>query len=340
MDLRRLRYFIAVAEELHFGRAARRLHISQPPLSQQIQTLEQELGVSLFGRAGHRISLTDAGRELLPRARAVLSQAQAAKTAVQRVGRGESGVLEIGFTGSLPFTPVMPRVLHDFRQAYPGVQLQLRELSTREQIERLAEETLDVGFFRPTQHEKLELLETRVVLREPLLLALHADNPLARRKRLPLSALEQEPFILYSRTVSTGLHDQILALCLRAGFAPRVVQEVHEMPTVIGLVAAGVGLGVVPGSAKASARADVCFVPLSPSVAAPPLALIWRSQDGRPLRRRLEAVTRDVLHLSADVMTARELDQVFLTALREQTGQVEALTARRRRASQPDPSAR
>jgi len=289
MDLRRLRYFIAVAEELHFGRAARRLHISQPPLSQQIQTLEQELGVPLFGRAGHRISLTDAGRELLPRARAVLSQAQAAKTAVQRVGRGESGMLEIGFTGSLPFTPVMPRVLHDFRQAYPGVQLQLRELSTREQIERLAEETLDVGFFRPTQHEKLELLETRVVLREPLLLALHADNPLARRKRLPLSALAQEPFILYSRTVSTGLHDQILALCLKAGFAPRVVQEVHEMPTVIGLVAAGVGVALVAASMRQIHVPGVVFLPLVQSDASTDILLAWKRDGESPALRNFLA---------------------------------------------------
>ena len=276
MDLRRLRYFIAVAEELHFGRAARRLHISQPPLSQQIQTLEQEVGVQLFERVGHRISLTDAGRELLPRARAVLTQAEAAKTAVQRVGRGESGTLELGFTGSLPFTPVMPRVLHDFRRAYPGVQLQLRELSTREQIERLAAETLDVGFFRPTRHELLEQLETRVVLSEPLLLALHADNPLAQRKRLPLAALAQEPFILYSRSVSTGLQDQILALCLKAGFAPRIVQEVHEMPTIIGLVAAGVGVALVAESMRQIHVPGVVFLPLAETGVATDVLLAWK----------------------------------------------------------------
>ena len=285
MDLRRLRYFIAVAEELHFGRAARRLHISQPPLSQQIQTLERELGVPLFERAGHRVSLSDAGRELLPRARAVLSQAQAAKTAVQRVGRGESGMLEIGFTGSLPFTPVMPRVLHDFRSAYPGVRLQLRELSTREQIERLTEETLDVGFFRPTQHEKLELLETRVVLREPLLLALHADNPLSKRKCLPLAALAQEPFILYSRSVSTGLHDQILALCLKAGFTPRVAQEVHEMPTVIGLVAAGVGVALVAASMRQIHVPGVVFLPLAEAGASTDILLAWKRGGESPARR-------------------------------------------------------
>jgi DNA-binding transcriptional LysR family regulator len=290
MDLRRLRYFIAVAEELHFGRAARRLHISQPPLSQQIQTLEQEVGVVLFERAGHRISLTDAGRELLPRARLVLAQAEAAKTAVQRVGRGESGSLELGFTGSLPFTPVMPRVLHDFRRAYPGVRLQLRELSTREQIERLTAETLDVGFFRPTRHELLEQLETRVVLREPLLLALHADNPLSRRKRLSLAALAQEPFILYSRSVSTGLHDQILALCLKAGFAPRIVQEVHEMPTIIGLVAAGVGVALVAASMRQIHVPGVVFLPLAETGVATDILLAWKRGTASPALRNFLAI--------------------------------------------------
>jgi DNA-binding transcriptional LysR family regulator len=284
MDLRRLRYFIAVAEELHFGRAARRLHISQPPLSQQIQALEAELGAALFERSGHRISLTDAGRELLPRARGVLAQAEAARTAVQRLGRGESGVLQLGFTGSLPLTPVMPRVLHDFRLAFPGVQLQLRELSTHEQIERLAGETLDVGFFRPTRHAGLDLLETRVVMREELLVALHADNPLARRKRLPLAALAAEPFILYARSVSTGLHEQILALCLKAGFQPRVVQEVHEMPTVVGLVAAGMGLALVAGTMQRIQVPGVVFRPLA-EAASSDILLAWKRGGAAPALR-------------------------------------------------------
>lgn len=284
VELRRLRYFIAVAEELHFGRAARRLHLSQPPLSQQIQALEAELGAALFERSGHRISLTDAGRELLPRARGVLAQAEAARTAVQRVSRGESGLLQLGFTASLPLTPVMPRVLHDFRLAHPGVQLQLRELSTHEQIERLVEESLDVGFFRPTRHDKLALLETRVVLRDELLVALHADNPLARRKRLPLAALAGEPFILYSRSVSTGLHEQILELCLKAGFQPAVAQEVHEMPTILGLVAAGIGLGLVAGSMQRIQLPGVVFRPLA-ETASSDILLAWKRGEAAPALR-------------------------------------------------------
>jgi len=285
MELRRLRYFVAVAEELHFGRAARRLHISQPPLSQQIQALERELGVSLFERAGHRTRLTAAGAELLPRARGLLQQAEAARTAVQQLGRGESGMLQLGFTGSLPLTPVMPRVLHDFRLAFPGVRLQLRELRTREQIERLADGSLDVGFFRPTQHAQLEQLETRVVLREPLVVALHADSPLARRKRLPLAALEREPFIIYSRSVSAGLHDQILELCLKAGFRPRLAQEVHEMPTTVGLVAAGVGVALVAGSMQRVQVPGVVFRPLAETGATTDILLAWKRGEASPALR-------------------------------------------------------
>ena len=293
MDLRRLNYFTAVAEELHFGRAARRLHISQPPLSQQIQALERELGVALFERAGHRISLTEAGQELLPRARALAAQAEAARTAVQRIGRGEAGELEIGFTGSVPFTPLMPRLLHAFRAAYPQVRLQLLELTTHAQIERLVEGTLDIGLFRPTEHALLAQLETRVLLREPLLVALPAGNPLARRKRLPLAALAQEDFITYARSSSTGLHDQLRTLCLKAGFSPRIVQEAREMPTVIGLVAAGVGVALVAASMRHIQLPGIVFVPLLEREVDSDILLAWpRGAVAAVLRNFVELALR------------------------------------------------
>lgn len=292
MELRHFRYFVAVAEELHFGRAAARLHISQPPLSQQIQALEAELEVTLFSRSGHRVRLTEAGTQFLKHARLVLAQAQTARTAAQRADRGETGELQIGFTGSLPFTAIMPRILHDYRAAYPEVTLQLREETTHEQIERLADGRMDIGFFRPTQHPSLAELETHVLLREPLRVALHAQHPLARRKKLRLEMLAGEPFIIYARSISTGLHDFILSLCHRAGFTPRIVQQVHEMPTVIGLVAAGMGVALVASSMETIVRPDVVFRPLAEADARSEILLAWRREAAAPALHHFIHVAR------------------------------------------------
>ena len=289
MELRHLRAFLAVFEERNFTRAAARLHISQPPLSQQIQALEAELGVRLFERGRGGATPTAAGLSLMPQARVILDQMHHAAEQARRAGRGETGSLAIGFAGSMPFSAVMPQLLRDFRVAWPDVALQLREQPSRAQIDDLLAGRLDVGFVRPTSHEHWEAIQTRLVLREPLLLALHAEHPSARHARLSLSALRDEPFILYSATLGSGLRELTLALCLAAGFAPRVAQEVHEMPTLISLVSAGIGVGLVAASMQRAQIPYVRYVPLEEAEAYSDILLAFkRDNPSAPLRNFLE----------------------------------------------------
>uniref|UniRef100_E6PVY6 Putative transcriptional regulator (LysR family) n=1 Tax=mine drainage metagenome TaxID=410659 RepID=E6PVY6_9ZZZZ len=279
MEIRHLRAFIAVAEERHFTRAAQRLHLSQPPLSQQIQALEAELGVRLFERGRSGVSLTAAGQALLPQALGILDQLQRAAEQARRAGQGESGSLAVGFAGSMPFSAVMPQLLHAFHAAWPEVELQLREQPSRDQLDDLVARRLDVGLIRPTQHAELAALDTRLLLREPLLAALHTSHPLAGNASLRLRQLRDEPFILYSSTLGSGLREQTLALCLKAGFSPRIAQEVHEMPTLISLVAAGMGVGLVAESMQRAQMPYVRHVALDDAGAHSDILLAWKRDN-------------------------------------------------------------
>lgn len=290
MELRHLRAFITVAEERNFSRAAARLHISQPPLSQQIQALEAELGVRVFERGRNGASLTAAGASLLPQARAVLGQLQRAVEQAQRAGRGETGSLAVGFAGSMPFSAVMPQLLHDFRVAWPEVELQLREQPSRAQIDDLVTRKLDVGFVRPTRHAQLAELHTRVLLREPLVAALHAQHPLADRPSIRLRELRHEPFMLYSATLGSGLREHTLALCLKAGFNPRIAQEVHEMPTLISLVSAGIGVGLVAASMRRAQMPYVRYLDLLDAGAHSDIVLAWKRDNASPALRNFLAL--------------------------------------------------
>jgi DNA-binding transcriptional LysR family regulator len=279
MELRHLRVFLAVAEARNFSRAAERLHMSQPPLSQHIQTLEAELGVRLFERGRNGASLTSAGQALLPQAQGILDLVVRATQQAQRAGRGETGSLAVGFVGSMPFSVVMPQLLHDFRAAWPDVELQLREQPSRQQLDDLLTGRLDLGFIRPTQHAQSGALEMRLMLREPLLMALHANHPLAGRARLRLRQLRDEPFILYSASMGSGLRELTLALSLKAGFSPRVVQEVHEMPTLISLVSAGIGVGLVAASMQRAQMPYVNYVALDDVGAHSDILLAWKRDN-------------------------------------------------------------
>lgn len=300
MELRHLRYFIAVAEERHFSRAALRLHLSQPPLSQQIQALESELGVQLFTRGRGGVRTTPAGDTLLPLARAILEQVDHAVDQTRQVGRGDTGRLAVGFAGSMPFSAVMPQLLRDFRAAWPQVLLDLREQPSPAQIDGLLNHRIDVGFLRPTSYLDGVPIDTMVLMREPLIAALHGDHPLARRKALRLVDLRDEPFVLYSPTLGSGLRTHTLALCARAGFTPRIAQEVHEMPTLIGLISAGLGVGVVAASMQRAQLPLVAYRPLRDANAQTEVMLAWRRGDTSPPLMNFIALARTLAAAGAD----------------------------------------
>ncbi|WP_315335798.1 LysR substrate-binding domain-containing protein [Pseudomonas grimontii] len=248
MELRHLRYFIAVAEELHFGRAAQVLGISQPPLSQQIQALEQEVGARLFERTNRRVELSEAGRLFLHEARLVLAQVDKAADVARRAQLGQLGELKIGFTSSAPFNSSIPQAIFAFRQAFPAVHLNLQEMSSTEVAESLVDESIQVGLMRPLPlPDSLSVIE---LMREPLVAVLNAGHPLVEgsERGLYLAQLAQEPFVFFPRTYGSGLYAQLLNLARDAGFSPHFAQEAGEAMTIIGLVAAGLGVSVLPAS--------------------------------------------------------------------------------------------
>lgn len=264
MDLRRIRYFVVVAETLHFGRAAMRLNIAQPPLSHQIRVLEEELGARLFERSNRRVELTPAGQALLPEARALLAQAERAGDIAARVQRGELGELRVGFTSSAALTQVVPRLIHAYRQRWPGVHLRIEELTTQEQLTAMLERRLDIAFVRGFESPDLPgSLQALRLFGDALVVALPPQHRLARATGpLAASALADEAFVMYPREIGTGVYDQIMSLCRRAGFAPRVGQEARAVATIVGLVAAGLGVALVPEALRSIGIKGVAYRPL------------------------------------------------------------------------------
>ncbi len=295
MELRHLRYFVAVAEELHFGRAAELLRISQPPLSQQIQALEQELGVRLFDRTNRRVSLTDAGRLFLDETRRTLAQVDKSVDVVRRAEQGEIGELQVGFTSSAPFTSILPRAILAFRQAFPAVHLALQEMTSKQVIDAVQDETLQVGMIRPFALPPG--LQTVELFSEPLVALMHAGHPLAEAgEGLALAELAEEPFVFFPRSYGTGLYDQLLNLARQAGFSPRIAQEANEALTIIGLVAAGLGVSVLPASFRRIRIDGVRFRTLLDKDATTAVWLVKRRQEQSPLAQAfMDLVTREAL---------------------------------------------
>ncbi|MEG7388424.1 LysR family transcriptional regulator, partial [Pseudomonas aeruginosa] len=293
-----LRYFIAVAEELHFGRAAERLGISQPPLSQQIQALEEEIGARLFERTNRRVELTDAGRLFLDESRQVLAQVDKAVLLARRAHLGELGELKIGFTSSAPFTSTIPSSIHAFRKAYPDVHLDLQEMSSRQVLKALLEESLQVGVIRPLAlPDAVHWVE---LFREPLVAVLRADHPLAAGSEdgLAIAALAEEPFVFFPRSYGTGLYDQVIALTRQAGFSPRIAQEASEAMTIIGLVSAGLGVSILPASFRRTRVDGVVYRTLSDPEATTAVWLVRRQNEGSPLALSfIDLVTREAASL-------------------------------------------
>lgn len=295
MELRHLRYFVTVAEELHFGRAAQRLHIAQPPLSQQIRQLEEELGVQLFLRTKRSVSLTEAGAAFFEEAQRVLEQTKHAVEVAQRTGHGEQGQLIIGFVGSATYG-LLPRLLRNFRERYPAVVLVLRELTTSQQVHALQEQRIHLGVLRPPVTQKFLTLEA--FTQEALIVALPEGHRLASQRSLSLAELAGEPFVLFPRRLGPGLYDHILHLCQQAGFSPHITQEAIQMQTTVGLVAAGFGIGLVPASLQQLRLDGVVYRELNDAFACMELALAWRQDAANPVLHTFLHLIREHLHSS------------------------------------------
>ena len=295
MELRHLRYFVAVAEERHFGRAAARLHIAQPPLSQQIRRLEAELGEPLLYRTTRRVELSPAGEVLLDRGREILAEVDAAIEDARRAARGEYGRLAIGFTGSCTYT-MLPALAAALRRELPGVVLDLRgELLTPAQVGRLLDGTLDLGLLRPPVRERD--LCTEVLRSEPLLAVLPETHPLADAEAVPLEQLRDEPFVTYPSHFRSVVHDAVEDACAAHGFKPLAAHEVAETATLVSFVAAGLGVSLVPASVRNMTVAGAVYRPLEHDATRVELAVAWRRDDERPvLARALALIPR---HLPA-----------------------------------------
>jgi DNA-binding transcriptional LysR family regulator len=259
VELRHLRYFIAVAETLHFGRAAQKLGMAQPPLSQQIRKLEALVGAPLFERTTRGVTLTPAGAMLRERATSTMARLADDLEQTRRVARGEEGRLTVGFSGSVMFTE-LPAAIQQYRRAYPRVEVQLREMWTAAQLDAIADGSIDVAFLRDGERRP-ELLLTPL-LREPFHVALPGDHKLRRQRTVDPASLEGEPFVLFSRRMGNLALDRTMRCCLDAGFQPTIVQEAPQFPTLMRLVAAGLGISLVPACVATVAFPGAIYRPI------------------------------------------------------------------------------
>jgi DNA-binding transcriptional LysR family regulator len=278
MELRHLRYFLAVAEEGNFTRAAARLGIGQPPLSQQIRDLETEIGAMLFHRVPHGAELTAAGAAFLPEAKAALAAAEKARLAAQSANRGETGRLSLGFTASSAFNPIVSTTIRRFQARWPDVQLSLTEMNTLGLMQKLERGELDATFMRPGLDDP-DGIRLKRLPDEPMVVALPASHPLAKQKVLPLALLAKEPFILFPRLVGLSLYDDVVRACHEAGFDLKVAQEAPQISSVVNLVAADLGVSIVPASISQIKLSGVAYRPIEGPLAVARLALaVLRSQ--------------------------------------------------------------
>ena len=284
VELHQLRCFVALAEELHFGRAAARMNMTQPPLSRQIQMLEATVGVRLLDRTNRVARLTPAGRAFLNEARSLVEHARTAVTTARLAASGRAGAASIGFT-ALAALWLVPRLVVAARDSLPGVALILREMLSTDQVQRLLTGQLDLGILRPPVNRPE--LETAPIHREPLVLALHSSDRLARRKRVALQDLHRHPFVMYSPDDAGPFHALLTSLFQQAAVAPDIVQHIGMPHSILAMVDGGLGAALVPASAQRLALPDVVFRPVAaPAALAPQLVIelhaAWRRANDNP----------------------------------------------------------
>lgn len=309
IETRLLHQFVVLAEELHFHRAAERLHMAQPPLTQAVRKLEEKVGARLFTRSNRHVALTEAGVAFLETAKACLANLEQGALRARRIEAGLTGRLAITFVGTAR-RDLVPLALRTFRFRFPDVELILREATTAKQIETLRGKQADIGFMRwpggPADDIHFERIE-----REPVLAALPDDHPLATGAAIRLEQLAGEGFIMTPRNEGVSFHDQLIALCRHEGFEPRIAQEACEMQTVVGLVAGGLGVALVPASACEENRKGVVFCPII--TAAPDelshmdMVLGWRADIASPIRDSFVEVVRQVAKLDTQEVSIAHL---------------------------------
>lgn len=283
MELRHLRYFVAVANTMSFRQAAKQLEMTQPPLSQQIQQLEKELGFSLFHRHGRTISLTNAGEHFLAEASHILTLVNGAVRRGQQVARGERGQLRLGFVESAAFQ-LLPLILKRFQQQLPHVKISLISMTSNEQLQALDERQIDVGFCRLAQEDMKATMRQQVqtIAWEPLCVVVPRNHRLAQAKTLTATDLAPEKMILFPQRLGIALFARIAKVFQQAGLPLNIAQEAIQMTTIAGLVAAELGISVLPMSVVNVSRPDVVYIPLSP-LAQVPMSLVWQDQQPSPV---------------------------------------------------------
>jgi DNA-binding transcriptional LysR family regulator len=302
VDLKQLRYFVAVAEELHFGRAAKRLFISQPALSFDIRKFEEQLGVQLLARTNKTVALTNAGQVLLGEARRLLLQASEAERITVRSAHGLAGRLRIGFVNSMLYRG-MPQAVSRFEADYPGVEIVLKEMNTSEQVHAIQRMQIDMGCAH-WGNFPADVMSTPI-FSEPFLCCLAADHPFARKRQIDLRALAQEPFILFPRTVSPHYHDLIIAQCVAAGFSPLIRHEARLWQTVVTMVGFGMGVALVPYTLRQAQDPRVCFLPLKGETLSSQVLLLRRHGDAEPVADRFVEYLKDAGAEGAEVAKPR-----------------------------------
>jgi DNA-binding transcriptional LysR family regulator len=294
MEIRHLRYFVAVAEELHFTRAAERLGIPQQPVSVQIRQLERELGAPLFHRKTRGVELTESGTLLLDDARRILDQIEQAKARVQLRAAGETGRMRLGFAGATYFQPLVPSIVRAYRERYPNVVIAPEQSSTPRLIAGLRDGEIDIAFVRRPVGDS-EGLAIEALVEEPMLIVLPASHPHAREHSLPLVALAPETLILVSRSIGPGMYDEIVASCHRAGFSPRLGQEATQFASVVHLVAAGFGASLVPACIEQIRAEGVAYLRLEGETPRAPISFAFRRDDRSMVVRNFVRLARGTI---------------------------------------------